>query len=170
MALFGSIASGVLSIANPAAGLALKGVRSAAAAARQNWKAAVAIGAALILCTGFLLLRGEIRHRDKIIASQASLIAAVKKEVDRGAGGSTQAADAPAYIHAFVENAGTLKSALDRQSAALRIAQQDADAHVQAAHQAGQLTPVQRERDRVRQKIEDPARTTGLTPDEWSKL
>lgn len=170
MSIGGSIATGIVGIVNPAAGLALKAARGFFGFARQHWKAALAIAAGLAVVVGFLILKGEIRHRDKTIASQAALIGQVKTEVDRGVGKPTPTADAPAYIRGFVDNLRTITAALDRQSAALRVAQADADSHAAAAHEAGKPTPAQQQREAVRQKIADPARTTGLSPSEWSQL
>lgn len=168
MAILGSAVTALVSAVNPAAGLALSGARAALGWARRNWKAAAAIGATLALVLGFLVLRGEIRHRDKVIASQAALIAAVDKEVERGVGKPIPADDAPTYIRAFVDNLATVKAALDRQSAALEAAQQDANAHEAAAHQAAQPTQAQQQREKNRQAITQG--TGALTPQDWGKL
>lgn len=125
---------------------------------------AVAVAAALF----GLIERGEAQHWKKVGAGHVALISAVKVEVDRGVGQPTVAEQAPAYIRAFVDNVRTLKDALDRQSAALRVAQQQAVARRQAASEAAQPTPAQRQRDKDRQKI--VTGTGALTPEEWGKL
>ncbi|HEX4739200.1 MAG TPA: hypothetical protein VH331_16740 [Allosphingosinicella sp.] len=94
----------------------------------------------------------------------------VKKEIDRGVGRPTDGVQAPFYIHHFVDNLATLESALDRQSAALRAAQRDAEARRAAAAEATKPTQTQRERERVRRQIVDPKRTSSLTAEEWGKL
>jgi hypothetical protein len=94
----------------------------------------------------------------------------VKKEVDRGVGRSTDVVQAPFYIHHFVDDLATLNSALDRQSAALRAAQRDAEARRAAAADAAKPTQTQRERERVRRQIVDLKRTSGLTAEEWGHL
>ena len=170
MGLIGGALTGVLSIVNPAAGLALRGAKAALAWAKDHANAALAIGAVLAALVGFLILKSEIRHRDRTIAAQASLIGAVKTEVDRGVGKPVQAADAPAYVRAFVDNLAAVKAALDRQSAALSAARQDADAHRADAAEAAKETGEQERRESLRHRIADPARTTGLTAQEWSQL
>lgn len=168
MGILGSAAGAILTAVNPATGLALKCARIALGWARQNWKPAAVIGTILVIVLGFLILRGEIRHRDKVIASQIALIGAVNKEVDRGVGKTTPVADAPTYIRAFVDNLATVKAALDRQSAALLAAQQEANAHEAAAHQAAQPTQAQQQREKDRQAITQG--TGALTQQDWEKL
>jgi hypothetical protein len=170
MGLIGGAVTGAISLINPAAGLAIKAARTVFGFARQHWRAALILSLALLVLIVFLILRGEIRHRDKVIASQAELLGAVKKEVDRGVGKPTESANGPAYIRNFVNNLATVTAALDRQSAALNAAEADANGHDDAAHVAGQVTPAQGQRETVRRKIADPARTTGLTIDEWGRL
>src|SRR6185503_4895165 len=113
MGVLGSIAEAAISIANPVAGLTIRTMRGFLALARRNWKEALGLAAALIVVVGFFILRGEVRHRDKIIADQAKTIAAVKGEVDRGVGKPTHAADAPIYIRGFVDNLRTVQAALN---------------------------------------------------------
>jgi hypothetical protein len=170
MGLIGGVVTGAISLINPAAGLAIRGAKAALGLATRHGKAALAIGAAGAVLMGFLILRSEIRDRDKSIAAQASLIGSIKAEVDRGVGKATQAADAPAYVRGFVDNLAAVKAALDRQSAALNAARQDADAHRSAAAEAGRPTEAQERRESLRHGIADPARKTGLTAQEWSQL
>jgi hypothetical protein len=170
MSIIGTLVTGAIGIVNPAAGLAIKAGRTFLGFAKQHWRAALFVGLDLLLLIVFFILKGEIRHRDKVIASQAEMIGAVKKEVDRGVGKATEPGDAPFYIHAFVDNVRTLDAALTRQSKALEAAKADANAHVDAAHEAAKPTAAQGDREKVRQTIADPARTTGLTADEWGKL
>ncbi|HEY1605637.1 MAG TPA: hypothetical protein VGF77_08550 [Allosphingosinicella sp.] len=127
----------------------------------------VPLGAALIFA---LIERGDARHWKKVSEGRGALIAAVTAEVDRGINGKSKPVDAPAYIRAFVDNVRTLDAALTRQTAALNAAKADANAHVAAAHDAAQPTQAQQQREAVRAKIVDPARTTGLTAEEWGKL
>lgn len=107
---------------------------------------------------------GDVKARHQVEA----VLLDVKKEVDRGVGQPTQADQAPFYIRRFVDNVLTLKGALDRQSAALRVAQQQAEARARAAADAAQPTPGQRQREKDRQKI--VTGTGALTPQEWGKL
>jgi hypothetical protein len=170
MGLIGGVVTGALSLVNPAAGLALRGAKAVVALAKGHAKAAVIIGAGTLIVFGFLMLKSQIRHRDKTIAAQAALIKAVKAEVDRGVGKPTEATDAAVYVRAFVDNLAAVKAALARQSAALGVAHREADAHRAAAAKAGKKTAEQERRDSVRQRIADPARTTGLTVQEWGQL
>jgi hypothetical protein len=142
--------------------------RGAVGFVAAHWKVALpVIGAAFILVY-VLILASEVRHRDKEIASQASLIASIRNEVDRGVGKATEANDAPTYVRGFVDNLATMMAALDRQSAALKAAQGEADAHTEAAHQAAQPTPKQQLREKDRQTIVQG--TGALTPQDWEKL
>jgi hypothetical protein len=170
MGLIGGAVTGAISLMNPTAGLAIKGAKAVIGLAKRHGKAALAIGAVAAVLIGFLILRSEIRHRDKVIAAQAALTGAVKAEVDRGVGKATQAGDAPAYVRAFVDNLVTVKAALSRQSSALEVARQDAEAHRVAAAEAGRTTAAQERREALRHKIADPARTGGLSAGEWSKI
>lgn len=174
MGILLTIATGIVGAVNPVAGLALKGVsmvkRAASKMSPRAWLTLAGIAALAAVVIYILILHGEIRHRDKTIAGNAALISNVKKEVDRGVGKPTPAADAPTYIRGFVDNLATVTAALDRQSKALNAAKADAQAHTDAAHQAAQPTPAQGQREKVRQAIVDPARTTGLSVDEWGKL
>jgi hypothetical protein len=131
-----------------AAGLALAGLQYEQA---RHWRKADARDAAA-------------RHQAE------SMLLDVTREVDRGVGQPIVASQAPFYIHRFVDNLATLKSALDRQSAALRTARQMADARRAAATVAAKATEAQRERERVRRVIVDPNRTTSLTAEEWGRL
>lgn len=170
MGLIGGVLTGALSIISPAAGLALRGVKGLAGLVKGHGRAMLVIGATAAVIVGLLILKSEIRHRDKTIAGQAALIAAIKAQVDRGVGKPTEAADAPVYVRGFVDNLATVMTALNRQSAALGAARQEADAHSAAAAEAAQRTPEQERRVSLRQRIADPARTAGLTAQEWGQL
>jgi hypothetical protein len=155
-------------------GLALGASRMLGVVAHTDWLVLLKrywwLAAAASLGGYIAILHGEISHCDKMIASQTSLLGAVKTEVDRGVGTPTQAADAPAYIHSFVANLATATAALDRQSAALKMAEQQAANRRAAATKAAGPTPAQRQREAIRQQIVNPGRVDGLSAEEWSQL
>lgn len=175
---FGGIGSVATVLLGPArivelGGQALHAAGSVVAALLKN-PAWLVAGAALILAG---IQFEHARHWRKVDVGDhkarqqvEAVLAAVKKEVDRGVGRPTPASDAPAYIRAFVDNLATVKAALGRQSAALRAAQRSAEARVAAATEAARPTPAQQQREKARQRILDPKRTTGLTAGEWSQL
>lgn len=184
MTILGTIATAAVGILVPGAGIfgivrrfgaklvfgkVAGGLKSAGGFIATNWKplAIIAVIAAAVIYV--LILRGDLRHRDKIIAAQGVTLGAIKKEVDRGVGQPTQAVNAPAYIRNFVDNLATVTAALDRQTTALNAAKADANAHDDGAHQAAQPTPDERQRDKIRQQLKDPARVDGADTD-WGRL
>lgn len=134
--------------------------------------------AVAIACAIFAGLQWQdARHWKKADANDiagrhelALVLGGVKAEVDRGVGKPTRADQAAFYVRRFVDNVVTLKRGLDREEAGIRQSAKDAVDVRAGAHLDAQLTTAERQRDRVRGKIADPARTTGLSAQEWSQL
>jgi hypothetical protein len=134
---------------------------------------------ALALAAGvFALLQWQdARHWKKQDARDAAgkhelalILGGVKAEVDRGVGRPTRADQAAFYIRRFVDNVVTLKRINEREEAGIRQSAKDAADTRAGAHHDAQPTAVERGRDKLRLKITDPARATGLSADEWNQL
>lgn len=117
----------------------------------------------------WVIQKGEAQHWKKSDTGHVALIAAVKAEVDRGVGQNTRADQAPIWIRKFVANVWLWKGVADRQRDAAIAEHQDADKARAAAHQGAQPTADEKERDRIRKQLENPARVDGADTD-WGKL
>lgn len=176
MSLFSTLALSALGLAVPGLGTAiaiwkfgkdevLGGLKKAASYLFLHPMTAVAIAAALLA----LFEWQDARHWKKADTGHVALIAGVTAEVDRGVGQPTRPDQAPIWIRRFVDNVNALSGALDRQSKALVAAKTDANAHDDGAHQAAQPTADERQRDKIRKQLKDPARVDGADTD-WGRL
>lgn len=132
----------------------------------------IAIGIGALALIGFLAWVNGLRtERNELRAWRDEIVVVVQSEVPPDRRKSVTAKTAGDEIHWLGREYRTHKAALERQSEQLRIAESKTEAAQESATVAARRAV---ESDKARKAVRDhltaPARSGGLTADEWGQL